>query len=87
MTMTQTEIRTTVSQNVRDRRLLLNMTQVELAQKCGVDQATISAIESGKSGVNDKMLSKLTVALHCHPKDLYSEAAKSARSRNFKMVS
>ena len=85
--MTQSEIRMMAAEFVKSRRVTLNITQQQLAADCGVDQATISAIEGGRTGINDKMLAKLTEALHFHPRDLFSNPTPTRSERNLKMVS
>ena len=69
--MTPEELRATVSRNIRERRRELHITQVGLATACEVDQSTISSIESGKIGVTDKMLAKISEVLHVHPAALF----------------
>lgn len=48
---------------VRDRRLALNLTQVQLAAATGIDQGTISRIEQGKAPFTDEQKLALAMAL------------------------
>jgi transcriptional regulator with XRE-family HTH domain len=52
----------TRGQRIRAMRKALGMNQVELADKLGVDQSTVSDIENGK-GFSSDLLMKLTEAL------------------------
>ena len=46
-------------------RLEANLTQKELAQKCGMKQSNISRLESGKSNPTIRFLEKLANSLDC----------------------
>lgn len=54
-------------------RLESNLTQKELAQKCGIKQSNISRLESGKSNPTIRFLEKIADSLDC---DLVIELRK-----------
>lgn len=47
------------------------MTQVELAEKAGTTQVTISRIELGARQVSDALRVRIARALDCNPHDLF----------------
>ena len=60
-------------------RLEANLTQKELAQKCGMKQSNISRLESGKSNPTIRFLKKLANSLDC---DLVIELRKREHKVN-----
>lgn len=56
--------------NVRTRREAASMTQVELAERIGSIQSTISGIETGEKQPSVDMLLRLAAALGCSLDDL-----------------
>lgn len=71
---------------VRDLRRARGLTQVQLAERCGMPQSTISRIESGTtSGVDFETLDKIAAALEVHPSDLISfgEVTFDHKGRSF----
>ena len=54
-------------ESVRIVRELQGMTQAELAVACGIPQATISSIETGRVNLGIERARKLALALRCHP--------------------
>ena len=60
-------------------RLEANLTQKELAQKCGMKQSNISRLESGKSNPTIRFLEKLANSLDC---DLIIELRKREHNIN-----
>lgn len=60
-------------------RLEANLTQKELAQKCGMKQSNISRLESGKSNPTIRFLEKLANSLDC---DLVIELRKREHNIN-----
>ena len=62
--MTPIEIR------LREIRRDRGFTQVQLAEKTGIDQGTISRIESGTDMIRMDSLERLCKALKCEPGDI-----------------
>ncbi len=62
--MTPVEIRL---EEVRKDR---GLTQIQLAEKAAIDQATISRIEAGTSSINLDVLNRLCAALKCEAGDI-----------------
>lgn len=52
------------------------LTQVQLAEKSTIDQATISRIEAGTSSINLDVLTRLCRALKCEPGDILVRKGK-----------
>ena len=63
-TMTPVEIR------LREIRKDRGLTQVQLAKKTGIDQATLSRIEKGTASIGLDVLDRLCKALRCEPGDI-----------------
>ncbi len=59
----------TLATNLRIRRAHLNLSQKELAQKAGVSQQLINALESGKAR-SSKFIREISLALGCAIADL-----------------
>lgn len=58
----------TINERIKERRLKLNMTLVELADAVGVRDATVQRYESGAiKNISHEMICKLSKALHCTP--------------------
>lgn len=56
---------------LRELRRAAGLTQVQLSQRCGMPQSTISRIESGTtSGVDFDTLDRVASALGVHPSEL-----------------
>jgi len=51
--------------NIKKYRVSRNLTQIELAQKLGVERTTLSMWESNKSNPKPDMLKRLAEALDC----------------------
>lgn len=60
-----------LSNNLRDRRIMFNMSQEELASRCGTTRATISAIERGVFAPTAYLAAILCAALMCNFEDLF----------------
>jgi transcriptional regulator with XRE-family HTH domain len=56
-----------VGESVRIVRELQGLSQNELAQRTGISQATISAIENDRVRLGVERAKVLAVALRCHP--------------------
>ena len=70
------EIEKIVAQNIRHYRELKGLSQEALADKAGVNQAHISAIERGAKVVSLKRMEKIAEALEVSPKDLLEHKKK-----------
>ena len=58
----------TINERIKEQRLKLNMTLVELADAVGVRDATVQRYESGAiKNISHEMICKLSEALHCSP--------------------
>jgi transcriptional regulator with XRE-family HTH domain len=55
---------------VREWREFRKLKQEKLAEKAGYSAATISQLETGKQGYEEKTLVRLAAALDCEPSDL-----------------
>ena len=65
---------------LKEAREAAGLTQAELAERIGVRQATISDLETGKSGrIELDLLDKLCVVLGCEPEDLFERDKKRRR--------
>ena len=56
--------------HLRELRQKRNLTQVQLAERCGFPQARISELERGGRTPNLVTILRLAVALECKPTDL-----------------
>ena len=50
---------------VKERRLDLNLSQSELAERIGIDQSDLSKVEKGRANPTYKMMKRITKALDC----------------------
>ncbi len=57
----------TPGDSVRIAREMLNLSQNQLSQLCGIPQSTLSAIESGKTSLGVERAKKLALILDIHP--------------------
>ena len=54
-------------ESVRVIRELQGLSQVQLAELCGIPQSTISGIETGRINLGVERAKALATALRCHP--------------------
>jgi transcriptional regulator with XRE-family HTH domain len=66
-------------ENMSRIRELRNLTQSQLAEMVGANQATISKIEKGVGNPTLNMIQRIADALKCHPADLFD--ASDLRTR------
>lgn len=59
--------RNILAKSLRTYRRKSNMSQTELAEACGVTQATVSEIETGKGNPTFEVICKLAMALNVPP--------------------
>lgn len=62
--MTPVEIR------LREKREAAGLTQLQLAEKAGLDQGHVSRIEAGRASIGLDVLDRLCRALKCEPGDI-----------------
>ncbi len=58
---------------IRERREQLDLTMIELAEKSGIAQSSISLIENGQRNPSSKTIKKLATALEIDPEELLTE--------------
>ncbi len=59
--------------DIRDVRKQAGLTQVQLSEATGIDQASISRMESGKQGITLEYLKRIASALGVEPAVLMQE--------------
>ena len=70
MTRAEMLVHLTPGQAVRITREFAELTQAELAERSGLTQATISAIETGKTTLGIARAKRLASAMKVHPASL-----------------
>ncbi|MEZ5538566.1 MAG: helix-turn-helix transcriptional regulator [Pseudomonadales bacterium] len=60
-------VEVSAGESVRIIRELQGLTQSKLSELCGLPQATISGIETGRINLGVERAKVLATALHCHP--------------------
>lgn len=63
-----------IGKNVQTLRKRLELTQVQLAERVGIEDATVRAIETGRRGVSIETLEALADALRVKPAELLASA-------------
>ena len=63
----KTRIEVSVGESVRILRELQELSQSQLAERSGIPQSTISAIENGRVNLGVERANMLARALQCHP--------------------
>ena len=58
-------------ENVLKRRIQLNLSYRQLAQKCDVDFSAISKIEKGQKSLEFQTILELARGLELHPRELF----------------
>ena len=71
MKITESDIRTLVSYNLRRLRSMQNISQLGLAINAGLTHNFINDIENCKKGISAKTLAKLSVALGVEPHQFF----------------
>lgn len=66
---------------LREVRTRRGLTQVQLAERTGLDQATISRIERGRGGIDYDVLDRLCGALDCEPGEILLREPRSRQPR------
>ena len=65
---------------VRDLRIARGLTQVQLAELAGVNQATVSKVERGETNITIDKIEALAVALRVEPVELFDLPELQARA-------
>lgn len=68
--MKQNKLINILANNIKSKRLALNITQEQLSEILDIHKNTISLIETGKRWVSADMLENLAVILKCEPFEL-----------------
>lgn len=68
-------LREDIGANLRQMRLNANLSQQELAAKCGLARSTVAAFEAGKGGTIDTMILMLRYVQQLHVLDAFEVAA------------
>ena len=63
----KTRVEVSVGESVRILRELQELSQNQLAERSGIPQSTISAIENGRVNLGIERAKMLARALQCHP--------------------
>lgn len=64
-----------IHDNIRARRIELELSQLQLAERCGVDKTAVSQWERGRSAPKGDRLPAVAKALRTTIDELYREAA------------
>lgn len=75
--MTQKDLRSYLSLNIKSQRKLYLLTQEKLAELSGLSAQTINDIEGCRTWVSDKSLIKIAETLHTTPANLLLEQNKT----------
>lgn len=59
-----------IGQTIKDRRMMLGLSQIDFARKVGVSQQFLSRMETGQRGISIDNLLAFARVLDCHPADL-----------------
>jgi transcriptional regulator with XRE-family HTH domain len=63
--------------NVRQRRTELNLSQEELASRCGLHRTYVGAVERGERNISLRNICALAEALECRPAELLADIVLS----------
>jgi len=74
--MKQDKITNILANNIKTKRLALNITQEQLCEILDIHKNTISLIETGKRWVGADMLENLAKVLKCEPFELLKNNKK-----------
>jgi len=67
------KISTILAQNIKKRRLNMNISQEQLAEIINASRLTIAWLETEKRWISAEMLEKLANALNCEPYELLKD--------------
>lgn len=68
--MKQNKLTNILANNIKSKRLALNITQEQLCEILDIHKNTISLIETGRRWVSADMLENLAIVLKCEPFEL-----------------
>ena len=80
------DIKKELGKKIKEKRLRLNLTQEELAEKIGISPKSLSQIELGNNFVSAQNLEAICIALKTEPKSLFDFADSNYRE-NFEIIS
>lgn len=71
------KISTILAQNIKQRRLAMNISQEQLAEIINASKLTIAWLETEKRWISAEMLERLASAFNCQPYELLKDKAPS----------
>ncbi len=80
-------LRRTLSNNIREFRRNLHLTQEQLAENADISLSYLADIEHCKTWISDRTLMKLSRALHRQPFELLVEAESGSERTNISEIS
>ena len=80
-------LRRTLSNNIREFRRDLHLTQEQLAENADISLSYLADIEHCKTWISDRTLMKLSRALHRQPFELLVEAESDSERTNIREIS
>lgn len=69
------KISTILAQNIKQRRLAMNISQEQLAEIINASRLSIAWLETEKRWISAEMLERLASAFNCHPYELLQDKA------------
>ncbi|MDB5306862.1 MAG: transcriptional regulator [Gemmataceae bacterium] len=73
MDLDQQQFLRRLGDRIRDRRTTLNLTQAELAERCGLHRTFIGSVERGERNLALLSLRKIATALRSTPAELLAD--------------
>ncbi|MDD2037499.1 helix-turn-helix domain-containing protein [Pseudomonas putida] len=65
-----------LGQNIRERRMLIGLSQDDLAHACGMDRSYMGRIERGEVNLTVEKLYRIATQLKCQPHTLLPRAVR-----------
>lgn len=81
------DLRKVLSNNIREFRKQLHLTQEQLAENADISLSYLADIEHCKTWISDKTLLKLATALHKKPFELFIEQKQDSEKTNISAIS
>lgn len=76
--MDYAQFRVRLGAALKRRRVARQLTQVQLSERMGIDQANITRIERGKQGFDSETLFRIAKELGCSLADLFAEVEQTS---------